>query len=257
MVHLPHPRQNRLLNMLEASGESFLSLFQLVYLPQNEILFETGQQLAYSYFPITAVISTVFESTNRLRLETEAIRNDGVFGLPTTIDNLLVTRAIVQSAGHAYRIETCLFGKELVRCNDLLQILLKFVQLRFTKIGQIAVCSRFHTVEQQLSRILLNALDYSPTNTIAMTQQTIADKLNVRRESITFHAANLQRQGIINWTRGKINVLNRAALEKSTCECYHLIANETDRLLTCTNKLAPNRSIAVDIPIKDLEYHYH
>ena len=105
MVHLPHPRQNRLLNMLEASGESFLSLFQLVYLPQNEILFETGQQLAYSYFPITAVISTVFESTNRLRLETEAIRNDGVFGLPTTIDNLLVTRAIVQSAGHAYR--TC------------------------------------------------------------------------------------------------------------------------------------------------------
>ena len=257
MTHLPHARQNRLLNMLQASGEkTFFSYLQLVYLPQGETLFEAGQPLAYSYFPTSAVISTVFASTDALRLETEAIRNDGVFGLPPMMDNLFVTRAVVQSAGHAYRIETKLLNREISRSHDLVQILLKYFQLRMSKIAQMAVCSRLHNIEQQLCRILLNILDYSPTNTIVITQQTLAAKLNVRRESVTSHLANLHRAGIINPMRGKLTVLNRATLEKTACECYQVVANETNRLLHCNNKQTANGIMQDQIPLQDLEYRY-
>ena len=255
MTFSPHPTKNRLLNMLQTTGEkTFLSELQLVYLQQGEVIFESGQQLTYSYFPTTAAISTVFEHEHSLRLETEVIRNDGVFGLPPMMDNLLVTRAVVQSAGHAYRIETSLLNKEISRSQDLVEILLKYFQLRMAKIAQMGVCSRFHNIEQQLCRILLNILDYSPTNTIVITQKMIADKLNVRRESITFHLANMHRAGVIKVERGKLMVLNRAALEKTTCECYRVIANETNRLLNCNNRHTVSRFIENQIPFKDLEY---
>ena len=258
MIDLAHTTQNRLLNMLEATNlNAFFAQFELVYLPQDEVLFESGQQFAYSYFPISAVISTVFQSSLNCWLETEAIRNDGMFGLPSSIDNQLVTSAVVQSAGHAYRIETKILEKELKRSDELLQVLLKFLQLRITKIAQIAVCTRFHSIEQQLSRILLHVLDCSPTSTLMITQQTIAEKLNVRRESITQHSGSLLNKGIIARTRGKITILNRAALEKATCECYHLIANETDRLLKCNTKLAYNRMAITTLTSNDLEYLYH
>ncbi len=257
MTFSPRPTQNRLLNMLQATGEkTFFLQLQLVYLQEGEVLFESGQQLTYSYFPTSVVISTVFEGKHTLRLETEAIRNDGVFGLPPMMDNLFIARAVVQTAGHAYRIETSILNKEISRSHDLVQIILRYFQLRMAKIAQIAVCSRFHNIEQQLSRILLNILDYSPTNTIVITHKTIADKLNVRRESITFHLANMHRAGIVNVMRGKLVVLNRVALEKRTCECYQVVANEADRLLNCSNSQPSNGFMEHKIPIKDLEYRY-
>lgn len=281
MSPLPQPTQNRILNMLKAFGEnSFFAQLQLVYLPQGETLFKNGQPLHYSYFPITAVISTMLDTSENdavkdtakyagvedtdlkntsfksIKLEVEAIRNDGVFGLPPAVDNQYITQASVQSAGYAYRVETSMLNDEIARNNQLLHILLKYMQFRMTKISQMGICSRFHTVEQQLCRVLLNALDYSPTSTIEITHQTLADKLSVRRETITFYATNLHRQGIINAQRGKVTVLNRAALEKLTCECYHLIANEAEHLLSCTNSQTANPTMAEKESIKDLEYRF-
>ena len=232
MKSLQNPSQNRLLNRLNATSNiSFLSEFELVYLPQGKILFDAEQKLTHSYFPTTAVISTEFRSTEKLWIELETIRNDGLFGLPSSMDDQLVTRAIVQSPGYAYIIQTNLIEKEIVRSNDFFHILLIFLQLRLTKISQIAICSRFHSIEQQLCRLLLNALDYSPTNTLNITQYIIAAKLNVRRESIASYAAKLHREGILNVMRGKVTIIKREALEKRTCECYQVILKEVDRLL--------------------------
>jgi CRP-like cAMP-binding protein len=250
MADLLQLTQNRLLNMLEAKGQhAFISQLQLINLLQGEVLYETGSTLVYSYFPITAVISTVYQSSTDISLETEAIRSDGMFGLPQMIDNQLASRAIVQNTGYAYRIKTSALEEEIKRSNELLQVLLMYMQLRTVKIAQISVCSRHHSIEQQLCRVLLNALDYSPTNSIAITQHTIAEKLNVRRESITLIAGNLQREGIIQLKRGKIIVLNRRALEAKTCECYYVIANVANSLLKVPNVPASNQFINSDKPI--------
>lgn len=257
MTHLPHPTQNRLLAMLAATGDnSFFKFLQLVDLPQCKLLFKTGQPVTLSYFPITAAISTVYECSKSVKLEVETIRNDGVFGLPPLLDNHCMTSATVQCAGQVYCIEASLFKQEIARSNELLQILLKYVQFRMTKIAQIAVCSRFHSIEQQLCRVLLNILDYSSTNSIEITQQIIANKLNVRRESITQYANNLQRLGIISMKRGSITILNRSALEKLSCECYQVVAHEAQHLLSCPNRNAPNRIIIEKTDLKDLEYRY-
>lgn len=252
MPYLPQPTQNRLLNMLETKGQhDFISQLQLVNLLQGEVLFETGSILVYSYFPITAVISTVYQSSTDISLETEAIRSDGIFGLPPMIDNQFASRAIVQSTGCAYRVKTSLLEEEIKRSNELLEVLLMYLQLRTVKIAQISVCSRHHSIEQQLCRVLLNALDYSLTNSIAITQHTIAAKLNVRRESITLIAGNLQREGVIKLKRGKIIVLNRSALEAKTCECYYVIANEANRLFNVPSTSASSRFINMEKTIKN------
>ncbi len=252
MPNLPRPTQNRLLNMLEAKGQhAFISQLQLINLLQGEVLYEAGSTLIYSYFPITAVISTVYQSSTDISLETEAIRSDGIFGLPPMIDSQFASRATVQSTGYAYRVKTSVLEEEIKRSNELLQVLLMYLQLRTVKIAQISVCSRHHSIEQQLCRVVLNALDYSPTNSIAITQHTIAAKLNVRRESITLIAGNLQREGIIQLKRGKIIVLNRRALEAKTCECYYVIANVAKSLLKVTNAPASSQFINSDKPIKN------
>jgi CRP-like cAMP-binding protein len=252
MPDLSLPTQNRLLNMLEAKGQhAFTSQLQLIKLVQGEVLYETGSTLIYSYFPTTAVISTVYQSSTDISLETEAIRSDGIFGLPQMIDNQLASRAVVQSTGFAYRVKTSALEEEIKRSNGLLQVLLMYLQLRTVKIAQISVCSRHHSIEQQLCRVLLNALDYSLTNSIAITQHTIAEKLNVRRESITLIAGNLQREGIIQLKRGKIIVLNRRALEAKTCECYYVIAKVANSLLRVPNAAASNQFMNSDKPIQN------
>ena len=215
------------------------------------MLYEAGSTLVYSYFPITAVISTVYQSSTDISLETEAIRSDGIFGLPPMIDGQFASRATVQSTGYAYRVKTSVLEEEIKRSNELLQVLLMYLQLRTVKIAQISVCSRHHSIEQQLCRVLLNALDYSPTNSIAITQHTIAAKLNVRRESITLIAGNLQREGIIQLKRGKILVLKRSALEAKTCECYYVIANVANSLLNVPNASASSQFINSDKSIKN------
>ncbi len=256
MAYLPNPTNNRLLNMLQATDEkSLLSKLQLIYLAEGEVLFESGQKLAYAYFPISAVISMIVEPLGMMAVESATIRNEGVFGVPLLRDDHLTTRAKVQTEGYCYRIEVDILQESIRRSEAFVEILLKYLQLRMSKIAQMAICSRHHSIEQQLCRVLLNILDCSPDNTIAITQQTIATKLSVRRESITFHAGNLHREGVIDLKRGKIIVLDRSVLESRVCECYETIARETEHLLPCPNHDVSSFYITDEKP-KDLKYQY-
>jgi CRP-like cAMP-binding protein len=232
-------KENLLLKTLDPSENiSFFSKLQLIPLLRHDVLLESGQTLDFSYFPTTAVISSVYESSANTWLERESIRNDGMFGLPLVMDSLLSSHAVVQSSGYAYSIETNQLEQEAKNSKTLFLNLLKYQQLRMEKISQIAVCSRFHSIEQQFCRILLDTLDHSFTDLLEITQQTLASKLNVRRESVTLCVANLQHAGVINTRRGRIMVLDRAALEKRVCECYRVITEATDTLFNTSNPKA-------------------
>jgi len=140
------------------------------------------------------------------------------------------SRAIVQSGGYAYRLAGERLKQEFGRHGEMLHVLLRYTQSLITQMAQTAVCNRHHSLDQQLCRWLLLSLDRMPGNELTMTQEFIANMLGVRREGVTESAGKLQKHGAIRYARGKITVLDRAQLERCSCECYSVVKNETDRL---------------------------
>jgi len=140
--------------------------------------------------------------------------------------------AVVQTAGHAYRLPGRVLKEEFDRAGLLQRVLLRSTQSLITQMSQTAVCNRHHAVEQQLCRWLLQTMDRVPARELVMTQELIASMLGVRREGITEAAGNLQRAGLISYRRGHIAVLDRAGLETRTCECYAVVKKELQRLLS-------------------------
>ncbi len=140
------------------------------------------------------------------------------------------SRAIVQSGGFAYRLSGRRLKEEFERHGQLLHVLLRYTQSLITQMAQTAVCNRHHSIDQQLCRWLLLSLDRLPSSRLEMTQELIANMLGVRREGVTTAAGNLQKRGVIQYSRGHITVLDRPKLEKLSCECYAVVKEETDRL---------------------------
>jgi CRP-like cAMP-binding protein len=140
--------------------------------------------------------------------------------------------AVVQTAGHGYRLERHLLKQEFNRGGLLHRVLLRYTQALITQMNQTAACNRHHSVEQQLCRWLLLTLDRLPSNELVMTQELVASMLGVRREGITEAAGNLQRAGLIRYRRGHIAVLERSGLESAACECYAVVKKELGRLLS-------------------------
>lgn len=235
------PRQNFLLNSLpDAEYERLLPHLELVPLPLGEVLYETGSELRHAYFPADAIVSKLYIMENGASAEIAMVGNDGVIGVALFMGgNTMSNRAVVQSAGHAYRLRANLLKQELNRAggrrNGALQsLLLRYSQALLTQIAQTAVCNRHHSVDQQLCRWLLLSLDRLPSNELIMTQELIANMLGVRREGVTVAAGKLQRAGLIDYSRGHITVLDRPELEARVCECYHVVKTEFDRLMSST-----------------------
>jgi CRP-like cAMP-binding protein len=160
------------------------------------------------------------------------VGNDGLMGVSLFMGGESTpSRAIVQSAGNAYRLLGQKLKTEFNRHGDLLQLMLRYTQALITQMAQTAVCNRHHTIDQQLCRWLLLSLDRLPSNRLTMTQEFIASMLGVRREGVTQAAGRLQKLGIIDYKRGLITVINRLKLEQMSCECYSVVVEETERLL--------------------------
>jgi CRP-like cAMP-binding protein len=145
--------------------------------------------------------------------------------------NTTLSRAIVQSAGHAFRLEAALPKDEFERHGPTMHLLLRYTQALITQMAQTAVCNRHHSIDQQLCRWLLLSLDRLASNEISMTQELIANMLGVRREGVTEAAGKLQDAGLIRYHRGRITMLDRPGLEARACECYQVVKTEFDRLL--------------------------
>jgi CRP-like cAMP-binding protein len=141
------------------------------------------------------------------------------------------SRAVVQSAGFAFRLKAQLLKNEFARCGPTMHLLLRYTQALITQMSQTAVCNRHHSVDQQLCRWLLLSFDRLQSNELSMTQELIANMLGVRREGVTEAAGELQKAGLIRYQRGRITVLDRPGVEARSCECYQVVKTEFDRLL--------------------------
>ena len=231
----PHsPTQNHLLAALPAAEYARLSAhLELVPLPLGEALYESGEQLQYVYFPTTTIIAILYVLENGASAQIAIIGNEGILGISIFMGGETTpSRAVVQSAGHGYRLKAHLLKAEFDRGGPLLHLLLRYTQALITQMTQTAVCNRHHTVQQQLCRLLLVSYDRLPTTKLTMTQELMANMLGVRREGVTEAAGHLQRAGLIHYTRGRIDMLDRPGLERSVCECYAVVKREFDRLLS-------------------------
>ena len=203
-----------------------------VSLPLGEVLYESGELLDYVYFPTTAIISLLYIMENGSSAEIGVVGNDGMVGIAIFMGgNTTPNRALVQSAGKAFKMKAGLMKDEFTRGGRFHNICLRYTQALITQISQTAVCNRLHSVDQQLCRWLLLSHDRLPSNRIVMTQDLIANMLGVRREGITHAARRLQKDGYIRYVRGDMTILNRKGLEASVCECYQVVRTEYDRLL--------------------------
>jgi CRP-like cAMP-binding protein len=231
----PHnPSQNHILAALPpADFEPLAAHLELVPLALGEILYEPGSQLQHAYFPTTAIVSLHYVTESGASAETAGVGNEGVVGISLFMGgDTTPSSAVVQTAGHAYRLERRLLKEEFNRGGLLHRVLLRYTQALITQMNQTAACNRHHSVEQQLCRWLLLTLDRLPSSELVMTQDLVASMLGVRREGITEAAGNLQRGGLIRYRRGHISVLERQGLEAAACECYAVVKKELRRLLS-------------------------
>jgi len=227
------PIKNHLLAALpHAEAQRWLPLLEPVDLPLGEVLYESGITLSHVYFPTTAIISLLYVMENGASAEIAVVGNEGIVGISLFMGGESTSsRAVVQSAGKGFRLKAQLMKQEFNRAGPVLHLLLRYTQALITQMSQTAVCNRHHSLDQQLCRWLLLSLDRLEGNQLVMTQELIANMLGVRREGVTEGALKLQHAGLIQYARGHITVLDRAALEERSCECYSVVKKEYNRLL--------------------------
>jgi CRP-like cAMP-binding protein len=227
------PRQNHLLAVFPAAErERLFPQLELVAMPLGEVLYEPGDALRHVFFPTNCIVSLLYVLADGASAEISVVGNEGLIGIALFMGGETTpSRAIVQSAGYAYRLNGQALKDEFHLNGEVQFLLLRYTQALITQMAQTAVCNRHHSVDQQLCRWLLLSLDRLTSNQLDMTQELIANMLGVRREGVTEAAGKLDKLGIIRYARGRITVLDRPGLEQRCCECYAVVKKETDRLL--------------------------
>jgi CRP-like cAMP-binding protein len=228
----PSPNQNQLLACLPNAEFALLaSHLEPVALPLGHMIYEPGQQLHHALFPTSAVISLHYVTINGATAEIAAVGREGVVGVALFMGgDTMPNSAVVRTAGHAYRLDRQLFEEAFKRPGMMQGLLLRYTQGLMAQVSQTAACNRHHSVDQQLSRWLLLALDRAPGHELVMTQELVANMLGVRRESVTEAAGRLKQSGFIRYRRGHVCVIDRHGLESCACECYNFLKKELDRL---------------------------
>ena len=230
------PGDLRLNHLLTALPHDIFQLwgpyFELADLPFGQVLYEPGIPMSHVYFPTTAIVSLLYGMENGDSTEIAVVGNEGLVGIAHLLGgDSTPSRGVVQSAGQAIRLKVALVQAEFERGGAVLHLLLRFTQALITQMAQTAVCNRHHSLDQQLCRLLLLCMDRLRGNELAMTQELISNMLGVRRGGVTEAALNLQRVGLIHYSRGHIKMLDRQGLESRACECYSVVKKEYDRLL--------------------------
>lgn len=233
MPDTPSPRQNHLLAALPAEvRERLFPYLEPIPMPLGKVLYESGDTLRHVYFPTNAIVSLLYVMESGASAEISVVGNEGLIGVAVFMGGESTpSRAIVQSAGHAFRLPGQRLKDEFNRHGEMLLLMLRYTQSLITQMAQTAVCNRHHSIDQQLCRWLLLSLDRLQGNELVMTQELIANMLGVRREGVTEAAGKLQKLGLIEYSRGRITVLDRPGIERLCCECYAVVKKETDRLL--------------------------
>nr|WP_067298231.1 Crp/Fnr family transcriptional regulator [Marinobacterium profundum] len=233
MPCLYDPLKNHLLAALPTDVYARLSPYlESIPLPLGQVLCESGCELRHAYFPTDSIISMLYVMLDGASAEVAVVGNEGIIGIALFMGGeTMPNRAVVQSAGHAYRLPGQMLKQAFHDSIALQHLLLRYTQALLTQVAQTAVCNRHHSLDQQLCRSLLLSHDRLPSDEMLMTQELIANMLGVRREGVTEAAGKLQAAGLIHYQRGHISILDRAGLEARACECYAVVKREYDRLL--------------------------
>ena len=234
-MHPPFPAQpvNRLLAALPPEEyERLLPCLEPVSFALGDIVYESGERMEHVYFPTDSIVSLLYTMLDGATAEMGLVGREGVVGIALFMGgDTMPNRAVVQGAGTVVRIKAKALQDEFKRGGVFQLVLLKYTQALITQIAQTAVCNRLHPVEQRLCRWLLMTQDRAQSNTLQMTHEFISNMLGIQREAVSLAARRLQGKGVISYVRGRIKILDRAQLEKSTCECYGVVKAEQDRLL--------------------------
>jgi len=227
------PERNRLLAVLPAADrERLYPHLEPVSMALGDVVYESGSLQEYVYFPTTSIVSLLYVMADGASAEIAVVGNDGMVGIALFMGGETTpSRAVVQSAGSAFRLSGHVLKREFTRGGALQHLLLRYTQALLTQMAQTAVCNRHHSIDQQLCRWLLLSHDRLSSNTLIMTQELIANMLGVRREGVTEAAGALQDAGLIRYSRGRITIVDRPGLERRSCECYDVVRRESDRLL--------------------------
>jgi CRP-like cAMP-binding protein len=233
-----NPLQNQLLASLpEAEWQRWLPQLERVELSLGKVLYESGSEMSYVYFPTDAIVSLLYVLESGSSAEIAVVGFEGLVGISIFMGGgSTPSRAVVQSAGVGFRLRADAIKGEFERSGPVMHLMLRYTQALITQMSQTAVCNRHHSLDEQLCRWLLLSLDRLRGSELVMTQELIANMLGVRREGVTEAALKLQKAGLIRYVRGRISVLDRPGLEQRTCECYAVVKKEYDRLLP--NRLA-------------------
>ena len=226
--------QNQLLAALpESEFKKIQPLLKLVDLEMNEVLWEMEEKRKYVYFPTTAMICLLYETEEGQSIQVGMTGRQGMVGVVTFIgDSRMAKRAVVQREGQAYRMNAKDVEETLSECGDFQDICMCYTQTLIAQISQTAICYRLHSVEQQLCRYLLINYDNLQTMTFSMTHEQISSVLGVRRESVSLAASELRYKGLIKYSRGIITMLDRKGLLAAACECYEVVKDQYDRILS-------------------------
>ena len=232
-VPLHAPRQNLLLAALpDAELASLTAHLELVPMRLGDAVYESGEELRHVYFPTTSIVSLLYVTESGDSLETAGVGNEGLVGISLYMGGITTLgSAVVQTAGHAYRLGRGMALAHFEQAGALRALFLRYTQALIAQTAQTAACTRHHSLYQQLCRWLLLTLDRIPSGELVITQDFVASLLGVRTEGMTEAAETLQREGLIRCGRGHITVLNRLGLETRTCECYGAVRKELRRLL--------------------------
>ena len=229
-------RHNSLLRALPAAEWArWEPQLEWVDLELGQVIYESDRTLSHVYFPTSSIVSLLYVMQNGASAEIAVVGFEGLVGISLFMGGgSTPSRAVVQSAGRGCRAPAAFVQQEFNSSPPVMHLLLRYTQALITQMSQTAVCNRHHSLDQQLCRWLLLSLDRLPGEELVMTQELIANMLGVRREGVTEAALKLQQAGLIRYARGRINVLDRLALEMRTCECYAVVKREYDRLLPAT-----------------------
>lgn len=226
-------RKNHLLSSLpDEEFERIRRHLTPISLKLGKVLYESGDRMDFVYFPTTAIISLLYIMENGSTAEIGVVGNDGILGIALFMGgNTTPNRAIIQSAGDAFKMSAKDLMEEFTLGGVFHNLLLRYTQALITQISQTAVCNRLHSVEEQLCRWLLLSHDRLDSDKLVMTHNLISDMLGVRREGVTLATHKLSKKGLITNVRGTITIIDRQGLEREVCECYKVVNDEYNRLL--------------------------
>ncbi|MFZ6654483.1 Crp/Fnr family transcriptional regulator [Undibacterium sp. TJN19] len=227
------PLQNDILAALPQSElDLLLPHLEFVHLPFDKELYAYGDNLSHVYFPTTAIVALLYVLADGDVTEISVTGHEGMLGISSLMGQTAMGTAMVQSAGSAYRLPASVLQKACANGGKLQQLIMRYTQALLSQMAQNSVCGRHYSIDQQLSRWLLDRIDRLPGNELKVTQEMIANMLGVRRESVTEAAGKLQNEGLIHYKRGNITVLDREGLEIYAGECYRVAKQEFDRILS-------------------------